>query len=54
MTEDLYDRLGAPFEHRFNPQQLLTWYKELSFSDPLFAKLKNSAGWMTVAYKGLV
>lgn len=48
---DLYDRFGAPFEHRFNQNQLLRWYHELSFQNPFFTKLKNSAGWVTMAYK---
>ena len=51
VKEDLYDRFGAPFEHRFNQQSLLKIYHALSFQKPFFTKLPGTAGWVTMGYK---
>ncbi len=48
---DLYDRFGAPYEHRFSQNDLTEWYTTMHCSDFFFGKMKESAGWITSAKK---
>lgn len=51
VTGDLYDRFGAPYEHRFNQTQLKDWYKKQACEKYLFTKLQKSSGLVTMGFK---
>jgi len=43
---DLYDRFGAPIEHRFNKEDIRKMFAESGFYDVSIAKMKDIAGWI--------
>ncbi len=51
LTGDLYDRLGAPVEYRFNRQQVQELFAESGFSKVSITKMKETAGWLAWGYK---
>jgi len=51
LSGDLYDRLGAPIEHRFNKEQIYSMLINCGFNKINITKLKDSAGWVTWGFK---
>jgi len=48
---DIYDRLGAPIEHRFSKEEVLNMFSECGFDRISVTKLKDIAGWVAWGYK---
>lgn len=48
---DLYDRFGAPIEHRFSRQGLYSIFSECGFSRIRITRLKDTAGWVVWGHK---
>lgn len=48
---DLYDRFGAPIEHRFNKEQVYELLRECGFVNIEITRLKNNPGWVSWGYK---
>lgn len=44
---DLYDRFGAPIEHRFNQRDVIDMLKDCNFINTNITRLKATAGWVT-------
>lgn len=51
LTGDLYDRFGAPIEHRFNKNKLYELFERCGFYNINITKLKTTAGWVIWGYK---
>lgn len=43
---DLYDRLGAEYERRYNPAELRHWFAEVGFTSVAVRKLPDRRGWL--------
>lgn len=48
---DLFDRFGAPVEHRFNEKQIRELFSSYGYSKVSLAKMKDVAGWVAWGYK---
>lgn len=48
---DLYDRFGAPIEHRFSKKDIYNMFDECGFSKLHITKLRDTAGWVVWGYK---
>ncbi len=48
---DIYDRFGAPVEHRFSREGINDLFRECGFSDIHVTRLRNTAGWVAWGYK---
>ena len=48
---DIYDRFGAPIEHRFGRQAIMAMFKECGFYKVRITKLRNTAGWVAWGYR---
>lgn len=48
---DLYDRFGAPIEHRFSRRHIHKMFGECGFSDVGITRLEDTAGWVVWGYK---
>jgi ubiquinone/menaquinone biosynthesis C-methylase UbiE len=46
LVGDLYDRFGAPIEHRFSKDEILRLFGDASFREAGTTKLKDTAGWI--------
>ena len=46
LARDLYDRFGAPIEHRYSRQEMIDLFKNASFKNIDVTKLKDTAGWV--------
>ena len=51
LREDLYDRFGAPIEHRFSRQEVYDLFTNCGFCNISITRLKNTAGWVVWGYK---
>ncbi len=52
LTGDLYDRFGAPIEHRFSRQEIFNLLKRNGFVNISIDRMKSTAGWVVWGYKG--
>jgi len=52
LTGDLYDRFGAPIEHRFSRQEILDLLKRNGFVNISIGRMKSTAGWVVWGHKG--
>jgi len=43
---DLYDRFGAPIEHRYSREGVMNLFNEAAFKDVQVVKLQDTAGWV--------
>ena len=48
---DLYDRFGAPIEHRFSRDAMGELFAECGFSNVHITRLADTAGWVGWGYK---
>jgi len=48
---DLFDRFGAPVEHRFNEQQIREIFRSYGYLKVSLTKMKDTAGWIAWGYK---
>jgi len=48
---DLFDRFGAPVEHRFNEQQIRELFSLYGYSKVSLTKMRDVAGWVAWGYK---
>ena len=48
---DLYDRFGAPIEHRFSRKKINDMFDRCSISNISITRLKATAGWVVWGYK---
>jgi SAM-dependent methyltransferase len=48
---DLFDRLGAPLEHRFNENQIRKLFGADRYAQVSLAKMNDVAGWVAWGYK---
>lgn len=51
LTGDLYDRFGAPIEHRFSRKEVRDLFESCHFSNISITRLKATAGWVAWGYK---
>lgn len=51
LAGDLYDRFGAPIEHRFNRKQLIDMFARNGFCNIRVEKMGSVAGWVVWAHK---
>ncbi|MDP3731672.1 MAG: class I SAM-dependent methyltransferase [Candidatus Omnitrophota bacterium] len=51
LTGDLYDRFGAPIEHRFDKDEVYNMFIECGFCGVFITRLRDSAGWVVRGYK---
>ena len=52
LTGDLYDRFGAPIEHRFSRQEIFNLLKRNGFVNISIGRMKSTAGWVAWGHKG--
>lgn len=52
LTGDLYDRFGAPIEHRFGRQEIFNLLKRNGFVNISVDRMRSTAGWVVWGYKG--
>lgn len=52
LVGDLYDRFGAPIEHRFSRQEIFNLLKRNGFVNISIRRMKSTAGWVVWGYKG--
>jgi SAM-dependent methyltransferase len=52
LTGDLYDRFGAPIEHRFSRQEIFNLLKRNGFVNISIGRMKSTAGWVVWGHKG--
>lgn len=48
---DLFDRFGAPVEHRFSQEQIRELFSSHSYLKVSLTKMKDTAGWVAWGYK---
>jgi ubiquinone/menaquinone biosynthesis C-methylase UbiE len=51
LTGDLYDRFGAPIEHRFSRKEIKDMFGGCNLPEANITKLKATAGWVAWGYK---
>lgn len=51
LTGDIYDRFGAPIEHRFNKKEIIDLFEQNGLTDVRTTKMKSIAGWVAWGYK---
>ena len=52
LAGDLYDRFGAPIEHRFSKNEIFDLLKHSGFVNISIDRMKSTAGWVVWGYKG--
>lgn len=51
LTGDLYDRFGAPIEHRFSRKEIFDLLNRNGFANISVTRMRSAAGWVTWGYK---
>jgi hypothetical protein len=52
LRRDLYDRFGAPIEHRFSRRELGEVLVRNGFRRIKIKRMRDTAGWVAWGYKG--
>lgn len=51
LRADLYDRFGAPIEHRFKRKEIVELFEQSGFADVALTKIRDRAGWVCWGHK---